>query len=60
MDEAEFEIDGCIVSESDPELGGGSRSSNVIPAGLVATVEASAAIAARPALSVPRSGAPFS
>jgi len=36
------------------------RSSSVIPAGLAATVEASAAIAARPALAVPRSGAPVS
>src|SRR5260370_13062079 len=36
------------------------RSSRVIPAGLAAAVEASAAIAARPALAVPRSGAPVS
>src|ERR1700735_3503420 len=36
------------------------RSSRVIPAGLAAAVDASAAIAARPALAVPRSGAPVS
>src|SRR6266436_9640189 len=36
------------------------RSSRVIPAGFAAAVEASAAIAARPALAVPRSGAPVS
>src|SRR5437879_9082922 len=35
-------------------------SSRVIPAGFAAAVEASAAIAARPALAVPRSGAPVS
>src|SRR5277367_14658 len=50
-------VDGRSAPEA---LNNCERSSRVIPAGLAAAVEASAAIAARPALAVPRSGAPVS
>src|SRR5260370_3607594 len=50
-------VDGGIEPDATSNC---ERSSRVIPAGFAAAVEASAAIAARPALAVPRSGAPVS